>query len=86
MVTSITTWTSSLNPHQKLFQNIYNTHAVADIAIYGYSDHRIDIIIEFTSKNCQVEPSQPGHSILTLRIPQNAEYSWMTLPKGTLTL
>src|ERR1700691_4770185 len=31
--------------------NIYNTYVFAAIAIYGYSDHKTDITIEFTSKN-----------------------------------
>src|ERR1700733_10090733 len=29
-------------------QNIYNTYLFAGIAIYGHSDHRTDITIEFT--------------------------------------
>jgi len=37
---------------KKLLQNIYNTYVFAGIAIYGHSDHEMDIIIEFTSKNC----------------------------------
>ena len=34
----------------KPLQNIYNTYMFASIAIYGHSDHRTDIAIEFTSK------------------------------------
>jgi len=55
MVTLITKWTSSLNSHQKLIQNIYNTYVFAGIAIYGYSHHKTDITIEFISK------TDPGH-------------------------
>src|SRR6202142_869615 len=51
MVTPITKWTSPLNSHQNPLQNIYNTYVFATIAIYGHSDHKTDIIIEFTSKN-----------------------------------
>src|ERR1700734_1933303 len=51
MVTPITKWTSPLNSHQKTTQNIYNTYGFASIAIYGHSDHKTNITIEFTSKN-----------------------------------
>src|SRR6202042_717680 len=51
MVTPITKQTSPLNSHQKTTQNIYNTYGFAAIAIYGHSDHKMDITIEFTSKN-----------------------------------
>src|ERR1700734_2834287 len=51
MVTPITKRTSLLNSHQKTTQNIYNTYGFAAIAIYGHSDHKTDITIEFTSKN-----------------------------------
>jgi len=40
-------WIHIKNP----LQNIYNTYVFAAIAIYGYSDHKMDITIEFTSKN-----------------------------------
>jgi len=30
---------------------MYNTHTFAGIVIYGHSDHKMDITIEFTSKN-----------------------------------
>src|ERR1700685_1385926 len=51
MVSPITKWTSPLNSHKKTTQNIYNTYVFATIAIYGHSDHKTDITIEFTSKN-----------------------------------
>src|SRR6202041_245826 len=51
MVTPITKQTSPLNSHQKTTQNIYNTYVFATIAIYGHSDHKMNITIEFTSKN-----------------------------------
>src|ERR1700689_2407918 len=51
MVTPITKQTSLLNSHQKTTQNIYNTYGFATIAIYGHSDHKMNITIEFTSKN-----------------------------------
>src|ERR1700689_4687409 len=51
MVTLITKQTSPLNSHQKTTQNIYNTYGFASIAIYGHSDHKTNITIEFTSKN-----------------------------------
>src|SRR6202050_3528516 len=51
MVTLITKRTSPLNSHQKTTQNIYNTYVFAAIAIYGHSNHKMDITIEFTSKN-----------------------------------
>src|SRR6202142_493746 len=51
MVTPITKPTSPLNSHQKTTQNIYNTYGFASIAIYGHSDHKTNITIEFTSKN-----------------------------------
>src|ERR1700689_618419 len=51
MVTPITKQTSPLNSHPKTTQNIYNTYGFAAIAIYGHSDHKTDITIEFTSKN-----------------------------------
>src|ERR1700734_1548450 len=51
MVTPITKWTSPLNSHQKPLQNTQNTYVFAAIAIYGPSDHKMDITIEFTSKN-----------------------------------
>ena len=51
MVTPITKQTSPLNSHQKTTQNIYNTYGFATIAIYGHSDHKMNITIEFTSKN-----------------------------------
>jgi hypothetical protein len=37
---------------KKLLQNIYNTYVFASITINGHSNHKTDIIIEFTSKNC----------------------------------
>jgi len=40
-----------LNLHQKLIQNIYNTYMFASTAIYGYSNHKIDITVEFMAKN-----------------------------------
>src|ERR1700683_646248 len=51
MVTPITKQTSPLNSHQKTTLNIYNTYVFASIAIYGHSDHKTDITIEFTLKN-----------------------------------
>jgi hypothetical protein len=39
-------------PIKKLFQNTYNTCVFAGIAIYGHSDHKTDIIVEFTLENC----------------------------------
>src|ERR1700683_5287890 len=51
IVTLITKWTSPLNSPQKPLQNIYNTYMFASIAIYGHSNHKTDITIEFTSKN-----------------------------------
>jgi len=36
---------------KNLLQNIYNTYVFATIAIYGYSDHKMDITFEFTLKN-----------------------------------
>ena len=36
---------------EKPVQNIYNTYGLASIAIYGHSDHKTNITIEFTSKN-----------------------------------
>src|SRR6202142_4093620 len=51
MVTLITKQTSPLNSHQKTTQNIYNTYGFAAIAIYGHSNHKTNITIEFTSKN-----------------------------------
>ena len=36
---------------KKQFQMIYNTCIFAGIAIYGHSDHTMDITIEFTLKN-----------------------------------
>src|SRR6202050_1868981 len=52
MVTLITKQTSPLNSHQKPLQNIYNTYMFSGIAIYGHSDHKTDITIKSTSKNC----------------------------------
>ena len=40
-------WIHIENP----LQNIYNTYVFATIAIYGHSDHKTNITIEFTSKN-----------------------------------
>src|ERR1700723_272073 len=51
MVTPITKRTSPLNSHQKPVQNIYNTYGFASIAIYGHSDHKTNITIEFTTQN-----------------------------------
>ena len=51
MVTPITKRTSPLNSHQKTTQNIYNTYGFASIAIYGHSDHKTNITIEFTTQN-----------------------------------
>ena len=51
MVTPITKQTSPLNSHQKTTQNIYNTYGFATIAIYGHSNHKMNITIEFTLKN-----------------------------------
>jgi len=50
MVAPITEQISPLNSHQKLLQNVYNTYMFADIIIYGRSNHRTNITIEFTSK------------------------------------
>ena len=36
---------------EKPLQNIYNTHLFSSFAIYGYSNHKTNIIIEFTLKN-----------------------------------
>ena len=54
MITLIIEWTSQLNSlHiKKPLQDIYNTYMFASIAIYGHSDHRMDITIESASKNC----------------------------------
>src|ERR1700683_1703376 len=56
--TGIVMWSlQSQNRHhhqihiKKLLQNIYNTYMFARIAIYGHSNNKIDITIEFTSKN-----------------------------------
>src|ERR1700683_2831895 len=35
---------------KKSLQNIYNTYVVAGIAIYGHSDHKMDITIKSASK------------------------------------
>src|SRR5882762_8194246 len=58
MVTLITERTSPFNSYQKIIY-MYNIYMFAGISIYGYSDHRKDITIEFPSKN-------PSRSYITL--------------------
>ena len=84
LVIPITKLTSQLVPHWKLVLNAYTYVPVPRIAKFGYSNHQIDITVEFTLKNgakcIYICTNSLNYQIWLVR-SSNSHHGWIHIEK-----